>query len=651
MPIKYWIADVSAIEVLFLLPTEHLFMSSREREAYIVSSDSMFLKKGELFAERYRPVRLLGKGGMGEVYLVQDSMLDDEEVALKLLKKDFITDEKHIARFLREVKLARQVTHPSVVRTYDVGDRDGILYLTMEYVVGESIKDAMKREGNFSYETVARLLIPLCEGLSAIHSHDIIHRDLKPANILITNNDLVKITDFGIARPGASDLTHHDEIVGSTHYLAPEIWLGKELSSATDIYALGVVAYEMLTGCPTFDAENPAELMWKHLDVQPLPPSDLEPSVALWMDELVLSLLTKDVDQRPCNAMEIASYLERALAQDEVRGTCDILAPTEEVAVANPEEVAEFSVRGPVVDAPHADLIADRMSTEIAPTLDPEELREVELESPSETLIKDKSPIISFWEGARDAIIRVFVASGVLFLCAVITFGVGPTFVQWCQKAVLSSTESRVAMENMRGFGHLFLFAPIMVAPLFLIYSQHDRISDGLLSALGSFAGYYFVVLVWWIVLGVDGKSVSLGFFFESEFEAILSLPALSLFEPLRQIVRGEFREGIFLLVIGFGHIFLVSSALAQTPLFLRKTFRRRRLWYAVLRVFVLSLILSLFHLLATLGVPFGKEDIVFRLGISTYELNRSFLVVLVSSVLFSILTVLSLPNKRSRER
>ncbi len=283
------------------------------------------LSEEELFASRYKIIRHLGQGGMGEVYLVFDTILDNEQVALKILRSDFSTDEKHVQRFLREVSLTRKVTHPNIVRTFDVGvDAKNNLYFTMEYVTGHPLGERIKR-GPSSVDDVCRILMQVCDGLTAIHDEEIVHRDLKPGNVLEMEDGTVKITDFGVARPGVSNLTGHDEIVGSSHYMAPEVWVGRDISTPADIYALGVLAYELLTGCLPFDADNPAELMWKHLEEKPVQPAELSVDIPDWLNQLVLALLEKDHDKRPALASEVKDFIRRSYTGTGLYEGIDVL--------------------------------------------------------------------------------------------------------------------------------------------------------------------------------------------------------------------------------------------------------------------------------------------------------------------------------------
>ena len=267
------------------------------------------LPAGTVIAERYHILKPLGTGGMGAVYLAADRVLGDEKVAIKILHGGFTHDPTQLARFLREVQLMRKVNHKNVVRTYDVGTDRDFNYFTMEFVPGTQLEKIIGQNGA-TCEHIADYAMQICEALQAIHAANIIHRDLKPGNILVLDDGTLRITDFGVARPEISTLTAHDEIVGSVCYIAPEIWLGKKLTHSVDLYALGIILYELATGNVPFDGESPAVLMRAHLDKAPVPPKKLNPKVEGWLNKLILRLLAKSVNDRPRDAKEVIEYLK-----------------------------------------------------------------------------------------------------------------------------------------------------------------------------------------------------------------------------------------------------------------------------------------------------------------------------------------------------
>lgn len=279
-----------------------------ERWRNFLSNLEHGLREGDLFAGRYRLLRRLGRGGMGAVYLVEDSMLGGEQVALKLLHEELCKNEKHTQRFLREVRLTRKVTHPSVVRTFDAGNHDGRLFFTMEYAQGQTLKEQLLG-GPIEPAQVAKIIREICKGLYAIHAAEIVHRDLKPGNVIMTPDGFIKITDFGIAKPGSSDLTSHNEVIGSIPYMAPEVWVGRGVGTQADIYSLGIVAYEMLVGTVPFEGDSPAELMCKHLESKPIPLTELSAVIPNWLADLVLRMLEKEPSDRPQGAEEIVQVI------------------------------------------------------------------------------------------------------------------------------------------------------------------------------------------------------------------------------------------------------------------------------------------------------------------------------------------------------
>ncbi len=269
---------------------------------------SLSLAEGDTFLDRYRIERVLGSGGMGKVYLASDLMLSDFKIALKTLHSELCREPKHKQRFLREVQLNRMLNHPNVVKIFDIGHIGDALYLTMEFVKGKTLKERLQ-ESKLSVQEIVSILKEICKGLIAVHNENIIHRDLKPGNVLLSDSGEVKIADFGVARPGVSELTAHDEIIGCAPYIAPEVWIGRNVSAAADIYALGVMAYEMLVGELPFDGDSPADLMRKHLESKPYPLREIDPETPEWLENLTLMMLEKDPSKRPASAKEILDTL------------------------------------------------------------------------------------------------------------------------------------------------------------------------------------------------------------------------------------------------------------------------------------------------------------------------------------------------------
>ncbi len=264
-------------------------------------NDGDFLPGGSVIANRYELQSTLGVGGMGTVYLATDRLLDDIIVAIKILHREYSSHPSLRKRFFREVKLMNMVNHKNVVRTFEVGEDGPYLYYTMEYVPGIPLSEF----DGISIDAFPDLIDQICSGLGAIHASDILHRDLKPGNILVLPDHTVKITDFGVARPKVSNLTQHEEIIGSIDYLAPEIWLGTDIGPGIDFYSLGVILYELLCGVLPFESDRPANVMWMHVNQVPAAPIEHVPDIPMWLNNLIVSLLAKTADGRPATAGEI----------------------------------------------------------------------------------------------------------------------------------------------------------------------------------------------------------------------------------------------------------------------------------------------------------------------------------------------------------
>ena len=284
---------------------------------------------GSTVSGRYVIEKLLGCGGMGAVYLASDTVLNGEQVAMKVLHAEYANDERYTQRFLREVQLMRRVNHRNVVRTFEVSNDGEIVYFTMEYAAGRSLLELIQKR-SLSREDLRLFTIQLCEGLEAIHDAGIIHRDLKPENIIILSDGTVKITDFGVARPEYSELTAHNEVVGSSAYIAPEIWNGEQISSSVDLYSLGVILYELATGVLPFVGDSHAAQMKLHLNQRPMAPRERDRSVPLWLNKLILRLLEKSPVNRPQNAREVIEFLR------SVRSEPSSLLPVQQDSAERP---------------------------------------------------------------------------------------------------------------------------------------------------------------------------------------------------------------------------------------------------------------------------------------------------------------------------
>jgi serine/threonine protein kinase/tetratricopeptide (TPR) repeat protein len=273
------------------------------------------LATGSTFADRYQVVEKLGKGGMGSVYKVLDTEIDDK-VALKLIKPEIAADQKTISRFRNELKLARQIAHQNVCRMFDLGRDKDRYFITMEYVPGEDLKSFIRRVGCLPVNKAVAIARQLSEGLAEAHRLGIVHRDLKPQNIIIDTDGNARIMDFGIAREmSAEGLTGEGVLIGTPEYMSPEQAETKEVDRRSDIYSLGAILFEMLTGTVLFTGETPLGIALKHKTEDPPNPSDSNPLVPEDLARLVLKCLQKDREARYQTADALAADL-RLLEQD-----------------------------------------------------------------------------------------------------------------------------------------------------------------------------------------------------------------------------------------------------------------------------------------------------------------------------------------------
>ena len=268
--------------------------------------------QGTIVDNRYSIVRTLGEGGMARVYLAHDEVLD-RDVALKILWEYFASDDEFVERFAREARSAASLSHPNIVQVFDRGETEsGTAYMAMEYVTGGTLKDRISREGPLSPEDAASVAIQIAEALGAAHERGVIHRDIKPHNVLIADSGEAKVTDFGIARAAAATTaTQTGRVLGTAGYMSPEQALGQRVDQRTDLYSLGVVLFEMLTGRLPFRGESPITVSMKHVNEPPPPPKEIKPDLPDGANTLVLKLLAKDPDDRYADAWELIEDLRR----------------------------------------------------------------------------------------------------------------------------------------------------------------------------------------------------------------------------------------------------------------------------------------------------------------------------------------------------
>jgi serine/threonine-protein kinase len=248
---------------------------------------------------------------MGTVYRAVDRELDDE-VALKVLLPDAFDEGSGAAQTLKqEIRLARKITHRNVVRTHDLGEAEGVRFLTMEYVPGTTLRDILDRRGAVALGPGLQIAKQLCRGLAAVHEAGIVHRDIKPPNIMVLPSGVVKLMDFGIARAAGGDDPGDGSTVGTPYYMSPEQARGEAVDERSDIYAIGVVLYEMFTGVRPIGGETPGEVMRRHLSDEPKPVTALRPDLPVVLERLVAACLAKSPDRRPPSASDLADALLR----------------------------------------------------------------------------------------------------------------------------------------------------------------------------------------------------------------------------------------------------------------------------------------------------------------------------------------------------
>ena len=263
------------------------------------------ITKGQKINDRYEIIKSIGEGGMANVYLAKDIILD-RNVAIKILRGDLAGDEKFVRRFQREALSASSLTHPNIVEMYDVGEDNGTYYIVMEYVSGMTLKQLIKKRGSLSLSEAIDIMLQITDGIKEAHDSYIIHRDLKPQNILIQDNGEIKITDFGIAMAlNSTQLTQTNSVMGSVHYLPPEQASGKGATIKSDIYSMGILFYELLTGKLPFKGENAVEIALKHMKNDIPSVRSANPSIPQSVENIILRATAKN----PKNRYETASKM------------------------------------------------------------------------------------------------------------------------------------------------------------------------------------------------------------------------------------------------------------------------------------------------------------------------------------------------------
>ena len=285
--------------------------------------------EGTIIDGRYRILKLVGSGGMADVYCAEDLQLG-RQVALKLLYRRFAQDGEFVERFRREASSAAGLQHPNVVSVYDRGEEDGTQYIAMEYLDGRTLKQIVQAEGPLAPGRASFLVEQVLRAARFAHKRGIIHRDLKPHNVIVDADDRAKVTDFGIALAGVSDMTQTGSIMGTAQYLSPEQAQGQAVDARSDLYSVGIMLYELLTGEVPFNGDSAVSIALKQVSAVPVPPSHLNPAVSPALERAVLRALAKDPDDRPADAEAFIKELEAARS-----GLSAVAGPQDETAMTN----------------------------------------------------------------------------------------------------------------------------------------------------------------------------------------------------------------------------------------------------------------------------------------------------------------------------
>jgi eukaryotic-like serine/threonine-protein kinase len=309
---------------------------------------------GRTYGGRYAVLERVGTGGMAEVYRARDELLG-REVAVKVLSERLSSDRSFVERFRREAQAAANLNHPNIVSLFDYGSDDGTYFIVMEFIDGSSLSDIVRREGALMPERAAEIASDVAQALHRAHAQGLVHRDIKSANIMITRTGQTKVTDFGIARAlgrdGEQTMTQTGMVIGTASYLSPEQAQGNPVDGRSDVYSLGVVLYEMLTGRTPFSGDTALSIAYKHVREDPRPPSELNRDVSPQLDAVTLKALAKNPDNRYSTAAEMSEDLQRFMHGQKVQATplmadqtavmgrgtgTQVLAPTEIAAAEKP---------------------------------------------------------------------------------------------------------------------------------------------------------------------------------------------------------------------------------------------------------------------------------------------------------------------------
>ena len=271
------------------------------------------LELGTMLSGRYEVLKRVGSGGMADVYMAKDHKLN-RNVAVKVLKSEYVEDEKFLKKFETEAQAVARLSHPNIVNIYDVGIEDGINYIVMELAEGITLKEYIRKKGYLSPKETVEISTQIASAISHAHKNHIIHRDIKPQNILVSDTGIIKVTDFGIAKATSSNtVTSTATAMGSVHYISPEQAKGRFCDEKSDIYSLGITMYEMVTGKVPFDGDTTVAIAIKHLQEEIVPPSIYTPELPHSLEQIILKCTQKSVDRRYQNMEDVIADLKHSL--------------------------------------------------------------------------------------------------------------------------------------------------------------------------------------------------------------------------------------------------------------------------------------------------------------------------------------------------
>ena len=309
------------------------------------------IQEGSFIEDRYEVIARIGAGGMSDVYKAKDHVLG-RNVAIKVLKQEFSEDSNFLSKFRAEAQSAAGLEHPNIVNIYDVGSEAGMYYIVMEYIAGMTLKTYIEKKGSLNYKETISIAIQVGRGIEAAHKNGIVHRDIKPQNIMISNDGKVKVTDFGIAR-AASNNTIHSDVMGSVHYTSPEQARNGFVDYKSDIYSLGIVMYEMVTGRVPYDGDTAVAVAIQHLQDEMVPPSRYAPDLPHSLEMIILKCTQKSPDRRYADMAEVLVDLKRVLINPNDEFVQIVSGSTgEKTRIMQEEEVREIKKQAPRILMP-----------------------------------------------------------------------------------------------------------------------------------------------------------------------------------------------------------------------------------------------------------------------------------------------------------